>query len=121
MPCFALRDAAFPPLRCRSLASSPAPSPVLAPLPRNADAAQGELRRIKSDVATAKQHVSDMEMANRSIPEPTRRDLGNKIRRYKDTLAEVQKDLASAEGKFSRNALMAGSRADRPLDFDKSK
>lgn len=86
-----------------------------------AEAAQSELRRIKSDVATAKQHVSDMEMANRSIPEPTRRDLGNKIRRYKDTLAEVQKDLGSAEAKFSRSALMGGAGGrDRPLDFDRS-
>lgn len=73
-----------------------------------------------SDLSTAKQRVSDMEMANRSIPEPTRRELGNKIRTYKDSLATLQKDLKQAEDKFSRNALMSGSRENRPVEFDKS-
>jgi len=87
----------------------------------NADKAQTEIRRIMSDLATAKQRVSDMEMANRSIPEPTRKELGNKIRGYKDSLATLQKDLKQAEDKFSRSALMAGrGDADRPLDYDKS-
>lgn len=87
----------------------------------NADKAQSEIRRIMSDLATAKQRVSDMEMANRSIPEPTRKELGNKIRGYKDSLATLQKDLKQAEDKFSRSALMAGREGDRPLDYDKSK
>jgi chromosome segregation ATPase len=87
----------------------------------NADKAQGEIRRIMSELATAKQRVSDMEMANRSIPEPTRKELGNKIRGYKDSLATLQKDLKQAEDKFSRSALMAGRDGDRPLDYDKSK
>lgn len=72
-----------------------------------------------SDLSTAKQRVSDMEMANRSIPEPTRRELGNKIRTYKDSLTTLQKDLKQAEDKFSRNSLIGG-RNDKPLDFDKS-
>jgi hypothetical protein len=116
---------------------TPSPSPPLPPplppsrqLPtrintliqyeNNPDKAQSEIRRVMADLSTAKQRVSDMEMANRSIPEPTRRELGNKIRTYKDSLATLQKDLKQAEDKFSRNALMAGSRADRPLEFDKS-
>lgn len=68
------------------------------------------------------QRVSDMEMANRSIPEPTRRELGNKIRTYKDSLATLQKDLKQAEDKFSRNSLMGGRSGEdgRPLDYDKS-
>lgn len=86
----------------------------------NADKAQSEIRRVNADLSTAKQRVSDMEMANRGIPEPTRRELGNKIRTYKDSLATLSKDLKQAEEKFSRNALMNGGRADRPLDFDKS-
>jgi DNA repair exonuclease SbcCD ATPase subunit len=88
----------------------------------NADKAQSEIRRIMSDLATAKQRVSDMEMANRSIPEPTRRELGNKIRTYKDSLATLQKDLKQAEDKFSRNALMGGRDGDGggPLSYDKS-
>ena len=63
-----------------------------------------------------------MEMANRSIPEPTRRELGNKIRTYKDSLATLQKDLKQAEDKFSRNSLMGGRSGEdgRPLDYDKS-
>jgi len=63
-----------------------------------------------------------MEMANRSIPEPTRRELGNKIRTYKDSLATLQKDLKQAEDKFSRNSLMGGRSGEdgRPLEYDKS-
>jgi hypothetical protein len=86
----------------------------------NPDAAQSELRRIKSDLSSAKQFLSDMEMANRSIPEPTRRELGNKIRMYKDSISSLTKDLGGAEMKFSRNSLMSGAGANRPTDFDKS-
>ena len=87
----------------------------------NADAAQTELRRIKSDMSTAKQHSMDMEIAARGIGEPTRRELGNKIRIHKETLATLAKDLAQAEAKFDRGALLGGSRAnERPLEFDKS-
>jgi hypothetical protein len=74
-----------------------------------------------ADLSTAKQRVSDMEMANRAIPEPTRRELGNKIRTYKDSLATLQKDLKQAEEKFSRNALLGAGRAsDRPMEFNQS-
>ncbi len=93
----------------------------------NADKAQSEIRRIMADLSTAKQRVSDMEMANRSIPEPTRRELGNKIRTHKDSLATLQKDLKQAEEKFSRNALMGqrggpggGADGGGPMDFNKS-
>lgn len=86
----------------------------------NPDAAQSELRRIKADLSSAKQFLSDMEMANRSIPEPTRRELGNKIRMYKDSIGSLTKDLGGAEQKFSRNSLMGGAGSNRPMDFDKS-
>jgi len=84
----------------------------------NPSNAQSELRRIKADLSAAKQYLADMEMANRSIPEPTRRELGNKIRMYKDSVGSLTKDLGQADGKFSRNSLMEG--ASKPLDFDKS-
>src|SRR5690348_14012384 len=68
----------------------------------NADAAQTELRRIKSDLSQAKQLAMDMEIAARSIGEPTRRELGNKIRIHKETLTSLAKDLSLAEAKFDR-------------------
>ena len=88
----------------------------------SSDAASTELRRIKGEMSQAKQLAMDMEIAARSIGEPTRRELGNKIRIHKETLATLQKDLTSAEGKFDRSALM-GTRAAAgaaPLEFDKS-
>lgn len=86
----------------------------------NADAAQTELRRIKMDLSNSKQLAMDMEIAARGIGEPTRRELGNKIRLHKETLATLARDLAQAEAKFDRGALMGSRAAERPLEFDKS-
>ena len=52
------------------------------------------------------------------MPDPTRRELGNRIRSYKDSLATIQRDLDRARDKFSHSALMAGSSAD--LSFSDS-
>jgi hypothetical protein len=86
----------------------------------NADNAQTELRRMKGEMSQAKQLVMDMEIAARGIAEPTRREMGNKIRIHKETLATLTKDLQQAEAKFDRNALMGGARSAAPQDFDKS-
>ncbi len=88
----------------------------------NPDKAQSEIRKVMADLSTAKQRLSDMEMSNRGIPEPTRRELGNKIRTYQDSLMTLQKDLKQAEERFSRNALMggAGRNGGPPTDFDRS-
>jgi hypothetical protein len=88
----------------------------------SSDAASSELRRIKGEMSQAKQLAMDMEIAARGIAEPTRRELGNKIRIHKETLATLQKDLTNAEAKFDRSALL-GTRAAAgaaPLEFDKS-
>lgn len=84
------------------------------------DAAATELRRIKGEMSQAKQLAMDMEIAARGIGEPTRRELGNKIRIHKETLQTLQKDLSGAEAKFDRAALVGGRAAAAPLDFDKS-
>lgn len=87
----------------------------------NADNAQAELRRIKGDLSQAKQLAMDMEIAARGIGEPTRRELGNKIRIHKETLATLGRDLAAAEAKFDRSSLIGGrDKAGPPTDFDKS-
>jgi len=88
----------------------------------SADSAQTELRRIKGEMSQAKQLAMDMEIAARGIAEPTRREMGNKIRIHKETLATLSKDLQQAEAKFDRSALLGGSgrAAAAPLDFDKS-
>jgi len=52
-----------------------------------------------------------MEREVRGVPDPTRRELGNTIRQYKEALGQVQKDLDVAKGKFQRNALMSGASA----------
>ena len=86
----------------------------------NADSAQTELRRIKGEMSQAKQLAMDMEIAARGIGEPTRRELGNKIRIHKETLTTLGRDLAQAESKFDRSALMGSRAPERPMDFDKS-
>ena len=85
----------------------------------NPEAAQAELKRIKADLHAAKQLSSDMEMAARGIAEPTRRELGDKNRVHKETLVTLTKDLAAAEAKFDRGALL-GARSAQPLEYDKS-
>ena len=85
----------------------------------SSDNAQTELRRIKQEMSQSKQLAMDMEIAARGIAEPTRRELGNKIRIHKETLATLQKDLSAAEAKFDRSALL-GTRAAAPLEYDKS-
>ena len=85
----------------------------------NPEAAQSELKRIKAELHSAKQLSSDMEMSARGIAEPTRRELGDKIRVHKETLATLTKDLAGAEAKFDRGALL-GARTAQPLEYDKS-
>lgn len=82
--------------------------------------AQVELRRIKQEMSQSKQLAMDMEIAARGISEPTRRELGNKIRIHKETLATLQKDLSAAEAKFDRAALLGGRTSAAPLEYDKS-
>ena len=55
--------------------------------------------------------LGDMEREVRGVRDPTRRELGNTIRQYKEALGQVQKDLDTAKGKFQRNALMSGASA----------
>ena len=68
--------------------------------------------------ALAPAQLSDMEREARSIPEPTRRELGNRVRAYKDSLATVKRDLDRAKEKFQRSALMAGSTEDLAFSDD---
>lgn len=83
--------------------------------------ANAELRKVESDLTQARQRLQDMEMEARGLSEATRRELGTKIRTYKDSLTTVMTDLKRAKEKFSRAALMGGAGAsNRPLDFDKS-
>ena len=59
----------------------------------------------------------------RGLSEATRREMGAKIRTYKDSLSTVATDLKRVKERFSRSSLMAGaagSAGGRPLDFDKS-
>jgi hypothetical protein len=53
--------------------------------------------------------LGDMEREVRGVRDPTRRELGNTIRQYKEALGQVQKDLDTTKGKFQRNALMSGA------------
>ncbi len=59
----------------------------------------------------AELQLGDMEREVRGVRDPTRRELGNTIRQYKEALGQVQKDLDTAKGKFQRNALMSGASA----------
>jgi hypothetical protein len=86
----------------------------------NPEAAQAELKKIKAELHSAKQLSSDMEMSARGIAEPTRRELGDKIRGHKETLASLAKDLAAAEAKFDRSALLGSRTAAQALEYDKS-
>lgn len=83
--------------------------------------ATAELKKVESDLTQARQRLQDMEIEARGLSEATRREMGAKIRTYKDSLAGVAADLKRAKERFSRSALMAGGGASsRPLDFDKS-
>jgi vesicle transport through interaction with t-SNAREs protein 1 len=86
------------------------------------EAAASELKKIKAELHSAKQLLSDMEMSARGIAEPTRRELGDKNRGHKETLASLSKDLAAAEAKFDRSALLGrgASSAAQALEYDKS-
>ena len=99
----------------------PLPPPP-SPLPEtNEDKGKTDVRGIKTDLAVAKQMLSDMEHTNRNIPEPTKRDVSKKISVHREALKTLEKDLAQAEQKFDRGALF-GSRsgAGGPLEYDKS-
>ena len=79
------------------------------------------MRAIKTELAQAKQLIADMELTNRNIPEPTKRDVTKKISVHRETLRTLEKDLAQAEQKFDRGALFgARSGAGGPLEYDKS-
>lgn len=86
----------------------------------DADSANSELRKIEMDVTTARQRLTDMEMEARGISEPTKRELGNKIRMYKDSLSSISSDLRRAKEKVQRQTLMGASTSGRPMTFDKS-
>jgi hypothetical protein len=87
----------------------------------NEDKGKSEVRSIKTEIATAKQLLSDMEMSNRTIGEPTKRELGKKISMHRETMKTLEKDLGQAEQKFDRSALFgARGAAGGPLEYDKS-
>jgi len=85
----------------------------------NEDKGKLEIRNIKTELAQARQLLQDMEHTNRTIAEPTKRELVKKIGVHRETLATLGKDLASAEQKFDSKALF-GSRSAAPLEYDKS-
>ena len=84
------------------------------------------MRAIKTDLAQAKQLIQDMEMSNRTIAEPTKRDVAKKISVHRETMKTLEKDLALAEQKFDRGALFGarggagGGGGGGPLEYDKS-
>ena len=85
----------------------------------NEDKGKLEIRNIKAEMAQARQLVSDMEHTNRTIAEPTKRELVKKISVHRETVATLGKDLALAEQKFDSKSLF-GSRSAAPLEYDKS-
>jgi chromosome segregation ATPase len=84
------------------------------------EAAQAELKKIKVDLHAAKQLCADMEMTARNFADPTKRESGDKIRGHKETLSSLAKDLAAAESKFDRSALLGSRSAAQALEYDKS-
>ena len=99
-----------PPRAVHPRRSTFAPLPPPPPLPR------------ASPVRT---QINDMQVEARGLGEPTRRELGNKISLYRNSLDTVGADLGKAKAKFQRNALLGGGpggggAGSRPLDFDKS-
>ena len=107
------------------------PAPLTTPPPHthspaesNEEKGKTDVRAIKTDLAQAKQLIQDMEMSNRTIAEPTKRDVAKKISVHRETMKTLEKDLALAEQKFDRGALF-GARggaggAGGPLEYDKS-
>ena len=111
------------PLGCQTPNSATDSSPIPAP-PTESNEEQGktDVRAIKTDLAQAKQLIQDMEMSNRTIAEPTKRDVAKKISVHRETIKTLEKDLALAEQKFDRGALF-GARggaggAGGPLEYD---
>ena len=86
----------------------------------NEDKGKVEVRNIKTEIANAKQLLQDMEHTNRTIAEPTKRELVKKIGIHRETLGTLGKDLALAEQKFDRGALFGARGAAAPLEYDKS-
>lgn len=86
----------------------------------NPDAARAEIRQINSDIATAKQCISDMELAARSSDPVNRKALGDKIRIYKGSMTSIQKDLSEAEARFNRAALIPDRDNSSSLNFTAS-
>jgi len=116
------------PLACIPYPSQPAallPSPTSTACPEsNEEKGKTDVRAIKTDLAQAKQLIQDMEMSNRTIAEPTKRDVAKKISVHRETMKTLEKDLALAEQKFDRGALF-GARGGAgggggPLEYDKS-
>ena len=58
----------------------------------------------------------------RGLPEPTRGQLGSKVKTYRESLEVVSADLRKMQQKIQRSSLLGspGGAASRPLDFDKS-
>lgn len=54
--------------------------------------------------------LGDMESEVRGFSEPTRSELGKKIRSYKENLDTISQDIESAKRKFDRTALLGGGR-----------
>jgi multidrug resistance efflux pump len=86
----------------------------------DADQATAELKEVERELLKAKQNLKDMEMEVRVLSEPTRGQLGGKVKTYRDSLDAVTVDLKKAQQKFQRSALMGSAGTGRPLDFDKS-
>jgi Vesicle transport v-SNARE protein N-terminus/Snare region anchored in the vesicle membrane C-terminus len=86
----------------------------------DSEAANGDIRRIEGDLTQAKQRLGDMEMEARGLSEPTRRELGNKVKVYRSNLDTIAADLTKAKQKYQRGALLGSGASAGRLDFNKS-
>lgn len=59
-------------------------------------------------------------MEVRGLPEPTRSQLGSKVKTYRESLETVSADLRKSQQRLQRASLLSSPAASRPLDFDKS-
>eukprot|EP01138_Halocafeteria_seosinensis_P000796 gb/GECG01000817.1/.p1 GENE.gb/GECG01000817.1/~~gb/GECG01000817.1/.p1 ORF type:complete len:197 (+),score=29.68 gb/GECG01000817.1/:1-591(+) len=79
---------------------------------RGAERSQAELKSIETDLWQAKQQLADMETEVRGLPDGTRRELGNKISTYRDSINSLQKDLEKVKNRINRNSLMESGGGD---------